>query len=171
MRILIPRSDSYSLVRLIAFTPKGEVNMTVSSDRHRWVDLELPFGVQEDEVDLYSCFLGEDHRPPYGCGPALLRAATRKSDLAVAADVAADLAPAADAAPTAVVANDPAPTADIATDPAPVADVAGDPAADVAVDSASAATVPAADAATDATPAADPAPAADAAVTPDNNAA
>ncbi len=126
MRILVPRSDSYSLVRLIAFTPKGEVNVTVSSAHHRWVDLVLPPGVQEDEVDVYSCFLRENQLPPYGCGPALLRAATRKPDAASAVDatppaeVVADAAPAADAVAEAAPATPP--PAEVVADAVPAAD-------------------------------------------------
>ena len=100
MRILVPRSDSYALVRIIAFTPKGEVNMTVSSAHHRWVDLVLPPGIQ-DEVDVYSCFLRENQLPPYGCGPALLRAATRKPDVVPAAELPTAEAPAAEVVPAA----------------------------------------------------------------------
>ena len=76
MRIYVPRS-AYPLVSIMLFTSKGEVGVTVD-DRHRWVDIPLPEGVREDQVDVYSCFLGPDHRPPFGCGSALLRAATRK---------------------------------------------------------------------------------------------
>ena len=78
MKLFVPHNDSYNLVRFILFTPKGEVTATVSAC-HWTVDIPLPEGVHEDEVDVYSCFLGADHCPPYGCGPALLRAATRKS--------------------------------------------------------------------------------------------
>ena len=77
MRVPVPHNDSLPLVSIILFTPKGEVTVTVD-DSHYWVDIPLPEGVQEDEVDVYSCFLGPDHRPPFGCGPALLRAAKRK---------------------------------------------------------------------------------------------
>ena len=77
MRVPVPHSDSYPLVTLVLFTPQGEVSTTVD-DSHFWVDISLPEGVQEDEVDVYSCFLGPDHRPPFGCGLALLKAATRK---------------------------------------------------------------------------------------------
>ena len=79
MRIPVPHSDGLPLVTIILFTPKGEVSATVD-DRHWWVDIPLPDGVEEDEVDVYSCFLGADHRPPFGCGPALVKAATRKPE-------------------------------------------------------------------------------------------
>ncbi len=77
MRVPVSHNSSLPLVSIILFTPKGEITVTVD-DSHYWVDIPLPEGVREDEVDVYSCFLGPDHRPPFGCGPALLRAATRK---------------------------------------------------------------------------------------------
>ena len=76
MRIYVPRS-AYPLVSIMLFTSKGEVSVTVD-DRHRWVDIPLPEGVVEDEVDVYSCFLQANGRPPYGCGPSLLVAAKQK---------------------------------------------------------------------------------------------
>ena len=74
--IYVPRS-AYPLVSIMLFTSKGEVSVTVD-DRHRWVDIPLPEGVVEDEVDVYSCFLQANGRPPYGCGPSLLVAAKQK---------------------------------------------------------------------------------------------
>jgi hypothetical protein len=65
------------LVSIMLFTSKGEVSVTVD-DRHRWVDIPLPEGVVEDEVDVYSCFLQANGRPPYGCGPSLLVTAKQK---------------------------------------------------------------------------------------------
>jgi len=78
MRVPVPHNSSLPLVSISLYTPKGQVTTTVD-DSHYWVDIPLPEGVREDEVDVYSCFLGPDHRPPFGCGPALLRAATRKA--------------------------------------------------------------------------------------------
>ena len=62
MRIPVPHSDSFPLVSIILFTPKGEITATVD-DSHYWVDIPLPEGVQEDEVDVYSCFLGAGPSP------------------------------------------------------------------------------------------------------------
>ena len=144
MRISVPRSD-FPLVSIIVITPKGEMG-TVVDDTHRYVDIELPDGVQEDEVDVYSCFLGSNQKPARGCGPSLLRAATRKIMSAIGiqpdsdsseteaqpvpdAPAPAEDAPAADA-PAAVAqpAADAQPTADV--QPAPAADAQPAPAAD-----------------------------------------
>jgi hypothetical protein len=134
------------LVSIIVITPKGEMG-TVVDDTHRYVDIELPEGVQEDEVDVYSCFLGSNQKPARGCGPSLLRAATRKIMSAIGIRPDSDAAeteiqpvpvapaPAADVPTPAVDAQSavdtPAPAADtqpVAEQPAPAADA--QPAAD-----------------------------------------
>jgi hypothetical protein len=160
MRISVPRSD-FPLVSIIVITPKGEMG-TVVDDTHRYVDIELPEGVQEDEVDVYSCFLGSNQKPARGCGPSLLRAATRKIMSAIG------IRPDSDASDTEAqpVPDAPAPAPDVPTPaadaqsavdiPAPVADA--QPTADAqpapAADTQPAAEQPA--------PAADAQPAADA---------
>ena len=130
MRILVPRNDSTAAGAHHAFTPKGEVTVTVD-DSHHWVDIALPEGVQEDEVDVYSCFLDPDHRPPYGCGPALLQAATRQlaDDTSAIADAASPLGgdpPASDdaAAPASPADDTSASAGDAATPAAPADTVA-----------------------------------------------
>ena len=123
MRVPVPHNSSLPLVSIILFTPKGEVTTTVD-DSHYWVDIPLPEGVQEEEVDVYSCFLGPDHRPPFGCGPALLRSAKRKpaDKLESAPAPAIEPPPVVEPAPVApahepepVVEPEPAPT----SEPAP----------------------------------------------------
>ena len=116
MRVKVPHNDSLPLVTIILFTPQGEISTTVDN-RHYSVDIPLPDGVQEDEVDVYSCFLGADHRPPFGCGPAMLKAATRKP--------ASAPAPAVEPAPVAPLQEpEPAPAAELEADtddePAPI---------------------------------------------------
>jgi hypothetical protein len=83
MRVIVPISD-FPLVRITLVTPTGDEVHTVVDDSHRVVDLVMPEGVSEDEVDVYSCFLGSDQKVPYGCGAALLHAATRKPEPAPA---------------------------------------------------------------------------------------
>jgi hypothetical protein len=139
MRIPVPHSDSFPLVSIILFTPKGEFTTTLD-DSHYWVDIPLPKGVQEDEVDVYSCFLGADHRPPFGCGPALLKAATRKPESAPA--------PAVESAPVV----EPAPVAP-AQEPEPVSEPESAPASEPAP-----AVEPEADADDEPAPADEPAP-------------
>ena len=53
MRVKVPHNDSLPLVTIILFTPQGEISTTVDN-RHYSVDIPLPDGVQEDEVDVYS---------------------------------------------------------------------------------------------------------------------
>ena len=79
MRIPVPHNRDYPLVSIMLFTPKGELGVTVD-DSHFSVDIALPAGVHEDEVDVYACFLTAAGRPPFGCGPSLLQAATRKPE-------------------------------------------------------------------------------------------
>ena len=125
MRIPVPHSDSFPLVSIILFTPKGEFTTTLD-DSHYWVDIPLPEGVQEDEVDVYSCFLGADHRPPFGCGPALLKAATRKPESVPAPAVEpAPVAPAQEPEP--VLEPEPAPASEPAPAVEPEADAHNEP--------------------------------------------
>ncbi len=86
MRVPVPHNSSLPLVSIILYTPKGQLTTTVD-DSHYWVDIPLPDGVEEDAVDVYSCFLGPDHRPAFGCGPVLLRAAKRKPVAEVTVEV------------------------------------------------------------------------------------
>lgn len=130
MRVPVPHNDSLPLVSIILFTPKGQVTVTVD-DSHHWVDIPLPEGVQEDEVDVYSCFLNPDHRPPFGCGPALLQAAKRQlaDDTSAIADAASPLGgdpPASDdaAAPASPADDTSASAGDAATPAAPADTVA-----------------------------------------------
>ena len=79
MRVNLPYSNSYPYVRVFVITPKGERIMTVDRNVHSFADIELPPGVEDDEADVYSCFLNGGHKQPRGVGPVLIQAATRKS--------------------------------------------------------------------------------------------
>ena len=189
MRIALPFSSSYPYVTVILMTPKGERTATVNRSFHSFVDIELPEGVEEAEVDVYSCFRDAGGHVPSGCGPALIQGAVRKIESALsmvglqAAEPAAGAAPAvavpaatapvADAAPVDLASADTTPAITGSTDAAPVAAVApvdAAPAADTAptADAAPAEVAPVADATpASAAPVADPAaaqaaPAADA---------
>jgi len=183
MRIALPFSSSYPYVTVILMTPKGERTATVNRSFHSFVDIELPEGVEEAEVDVYSCFRDAGGHVPSGCGPALIQGAVRKIESALsmvglqAAEPAAGAAPAvavpaatapvADAAPVDLASADTTPAITGSTDAAPVAAVAPVDAAP-AVDTAPAEVAPVADATpASAAPVADPAaaqaaPAADA---------
>ena len=183
MRVALPYSSSYPYVTVILMTPKGERTATVNRSFHSFVDIELPEGVEEAEVDVYSCFRDAGGHVPSGCGPALIQGAVRKIESALsmvglqAAEPAAGAAPAvavpaatapvADAAPVDLASADTTPAITGSTDAAPVAAVAPVDAAP-AVDTAPAEVAPVADATpASAAPVADPAaaqaaPAADA---------
>jgi hypothetical protein len=175
MRIALPFSSSYPYVTVILMTPKGERTATVNRSFHSFVDIELPEGVEEAEVDVYSCFRDAGGHVPSGCGPALIQGAVRKIESALsmvglqAAEPAAGAAPAvavpaatapvADAAPVDLASADTTPAITGSTDAAPVAAVAPVDAAP-AVDTAPAEVAPVADATpANAAPVADPAPA------------
>jgi hypothetical protein len=162
-------------VTVILMTPKGERTATVNRSFHSFVDIELPEGVEEAEVDVYSCFRDAGGHVPSGCGPALIQGAVRKIESALsmvglqAAEPAAGAAPAvavpaatapvADAAPVDLASADTTPAITGSTDAAPVAAVAPVDAAP-AVDTAPAEVAPVADATpANAAPVADPAPA------------
>jgi len=55
-------------------------------------DFALPTGVTEDEIDVYSIFLGHDQKPAYGCGPVCIKRATKVTVAEVAAEAAAEAA-------------------------------------------------------------------------------
>ena len=169
MRVALPYSSSYPYVTVILMTPKGERTATVNRSFHSFVDFKLPEGVEEAEVDVYSCFRDAGGHVPSGCGPALIQGAVRKIESALsmvglqAAEPAAGGAPAT-AVPAAAAPVDAAPAVLApVTDPALV-DVA--PAADAPADAdAAPVTVAPVDAApaADAPAVADSAPPADAA--------
>ena len=93
---------------------------------HSFVDIELPEGVEEAEVDVYSCFRDAGGHVPSGCGPALIQAAVRKIESALSMLGLQVAEPAAGAAPAGAVQVADAAPADVApaADVPPVAEVA-----------------------------------------------
>jgi hypothetical protein len=92
-------------VAVLVVTPKGDCKG--SADRsHSYLDIPLPDGVEEDEVDVFSCFLDAGQNVPHGVGPVLLQAARRKpvleSAVASVETVAQKVVSAAEAAVAAV---------------------------------------------------------------------
>ena len=81
MRVRLPFSD-YPAIRVILDTPKGEIIATADHLTPH-VDIPLPEGVAEEEVDVWTCFLDNRQQVPCGCGPALLQPAARKRQPAV----------------------------------------------------------------------------------------
>ncbi|MGD0900454.1 MAG: hypothetical protein ABR915_21690 [Thermoguttaceae bacterium] len=121
MRIALPYSDSYPYVTVVVMTPKGERTATANRSFHSFVDIELPEGVGEDEVDVYSCFLDAGRRVPQGCGPALLKAAVvRKIESVLSAVGLQAVKPTAEAAPVAELAPVVEPVTEVALTVEPI---------------------------------------------------
>ena len=93
MRVALPYSDSYPYVTVMVVTPKGDCTVTVDRMLTPIADVRLPVGVEEDEVDVYVCFLDASQQVPYGVGPVLLKAATRQTPSAVESASAVEPAP------------------------------------------------------------------------------
>jgi hypothetical protein len=159
MLIRVPHNESYPLTMLIIFTPGNEENVKLDNS-HFTYDHKLPEGVSEDQVEVYSIYLGRDGLPAVGCGPVCLKRAVTP---AVEPAPAVDAAPTVEAAPVVDVAPavEPAPAQEsnandtIAPADAPAADAAVVPAADAPAADAPAV---AADVPADATVAVDAAP-------------
>jgi len=122
MRVALPYSSSYPYVTVILMTPKGERTATVNRSFHSFVDIELPEGVEEAEVDVYSCFRDAGGHVPSGCGPALIQAAVRKIESALSMVGLQVAEPVAGAAPVDVAPANTTPATTGSTDAAPVAD-------------------------------------------------
>jgi hypothetical protein len=72
MRLPIPWADAFPLFQLIVQSPTGGCSLTVD-DTHRDVDVQLPPGVNEDDVEIVGLFLGRDGQPVSGVGPVLIK--------------------------------------------------------------------------------------------------
>jgi len=89
MRIHVPLSDNknHPLTMLVIYLPDGtQVKVKTGMPVY---DYTLPAGVTEDEIDVYSIFLGQDQKPAYGCGPVCIKRATKVTAAEAAAEAAA----------------------------------------------------------------------------------
>ena len=120
MLIRVPHSDnrnSHPLTQVMVYLPSDEQVSAKVSDSVYVYDFQLPEGVGEDEVDVYSIFLGRDQQPAYGCGPVCLKRATKVAKPEPVKETVNEPEPAAVAA-------------DIADEPAVVAPAADEPVAE-----------------------------------------
>ncbi len=90
MQIRVPLSDdrNHSLTMLVIYLPDG-TQVKVKTGKPVY-DFKLPSGVGEDEIDVYSIFLGQDQKPAYGCGPVCIKRATKVTVAEAAAEAAAE---------------------------------------------------------------------------------
>lgn len=56
MKLQLPLSDLHSAVRVSAKTPKGLIETTLDNS-HKTVDIDLPAGIHEDDVEVVAEFL------------------------------------------------------------------------------------------------------------------
>jgi|SRR5271157_237516 len=89
MQIRVPLSDdkNHSLTMLVIYLPDG-TQVKVKTGKPIY-DFRLPAGVSEDEIDVYSIFLGQDQKPAFGCGPVCIKRATKVTAAEAAAEAAA----------------------------------------------------------------------------------
>ena len=77
MRLPIPWNDAFPQFQLIIRTPAGERILTVD-DTHREVDIPIPPGVSEEDVEILGLGLGHDGQPLPGFGSVLIKAAVER---------------------------------------------------------------------------------------------
>ena len=77
MRVPIPWNDAFPQFQLTIQTPAGQRTMTVD-DSHREVDIPLPAGVDEDDVEIVGCYLGRSGQPVPGCGAVIVKEAAQR---------------------------------------------------------------------------------------------
>jgi hypothetical protein len=81
MKVAVPwREATYPQFQFTIRTPAGENTLTVD-DSHREVDIPIPTGVDEDDVEIIGCYMGRDGRPVSGCDAVLVKAAVEKPAL------------------------------------------------------------------------------------------
>ncbi len=119
MLIRVPRNEQHTVTMLLFFLPGGVEHHVKVDNSHRIFDYKLPEGVTEDDVEIYSVFLGRDQLPALGCGPVCIKRATPK---AAEPAPAVDVAPTAEAAPVVVAAPAVEPAIEPAAEPAPAAE-------------------------------------------------
>ena len=100
MLIHVPHSPEYPVTMLIITVNEQET--IISLDASHWTyEFQLPEGATEDQVEVYSLYLGNNNRPALGCGPCCLRRAVPavESAPAVVEAPTVEMAPVVDAAP------------------------------------------------------------------------
>jgi hypothetical protein len=84
MQISVPQSDHFPQTRLTVQSPSYKAEATCD-DSHKIIEVPLPLGVTEDDVEITSCYLGRDGQPAPGCGEVLVKAAVPRPQVHVEA--------------------------------------------------------------------------------------
>ena len=72
MRINLPFNDQFPQYQIVANYPGGEQSVTVD-DSHSAIEIILPAGVAEEDVEILGCPLQANGLPAVGCGPCLIK--------------------------------------------------------------------------------------------------
>ena len=100
MLIHVPHSPEYPVTMLIITINEQETRVSLD-DSHWTYEFQLPEGGAEEQVEVYSIYLGGNNQPALGCGPCCLKRAVpavESAPVVVEAPVV-EMAPAVDAAP------------------------------------------------------------------------
>jgi len=79
MKVTVPWNEAFPQFQFTIRTPAGEDTLTVD-DSHREVDIPIPAGVDEDDVEIVGCHLGRNGQPVPGCGEVLVKAVVEKPE-------------------------------------------------------------------------------------------
>ena len=77
MRVTIPFNDAFPQYRLEVITPVGVQTMTVD-DSHRVVEVALPVGVNEDDVEVCGYPLTRQGVLPPGCSSTVIKSCVKR---------------------------------------------------------------------------------------------
>lgn len=75
MQVTIPWNDQFPQYQIRAVFPGGEAVVTADTS-HRLLHLPLPDGVDEDDVEITGCPIGNHGQPVVGRGEVLIKPAT-----------------------------------------------------------------------------------------------
>jgi len=100
MRVTVPWNDAFPQFQIVVRSRAGVSTLTVD-DSHREVDVPLPEGVDEDDVEITGRCCGRNGQPSPLCGEILIKAAVEKpKPQPKAAPVARKKAPLVEPEPT-----------------------------------------------------------------------
>jgi len=73
MQVIIPWNDLFPQYMVEAHTPAGDLTV-MADDSHRVIEVNLPPGVDEGDVEITGCPCDRNGLPVAGCGPTLIKA-------------------------------------------------------------------------------------------------
>jgi hypothetical protein len=82
MKINVPWNDLFPQYRILVKYPGAEQSYS-ADDSHRIVEITLPAGVDENDVEIIGCPLDSQGQPAAGCSPCVIKARTLKLDTTI----------------------------------------------------------------------------------------